>query len=113
MFQNLKILFVFIVFSLAGFCLSAQYSKKTLQQFDKALQQYKLSEYENAELTINSILKKNPDFIDAILLLADVYQSTGQTKSETETLEKALNYAQNPLIYLRLGKAYFSLAEYR
>lgn len=112
MFHNRKILFIFIVFTLIGLNCFAQYSKKTLQQFDQALQYYKLNEFENAELTIQNILKKNSNFVDAILLLADVYHESGLTKSEIETLEKALDYVKNPLVYLRLGKAYFSLGEY-
>ena len=112
MFQNLKIFLVVIVFTFSGLLSFAQYSAKTLQQFDKALQYYNLQEYENATIEIKKILKKNPDFVDATLLLADVYNGAESTELEIETLESALQYAQNALIYLRLGKAYYSLGEY-
>lgn len=112
MFQNLKIFLVVIVFTFSGLLSFAQYSTKTLQQFDKALQYYNLQEYENATSEIKKILKKNPDFVDATLLLADVYNGAESTELEIETLESALQYAQNALIYLRLGKAYYSLGEY-
>ncbi len=101
--------FFFVFMSL---CAWTQYSSKTLQQFDKALHYYKIQEFENAVLTIEKILKKNPDFLDAILLLADVYNGTGETALEIKNLETALRYSNNSLIYLRLGKAYFSIAEY-
>lgn len=108
----LKTLIFALVVVFAGFQGYAQHSAKTIQQFDKALQYYKIQEYDNAISEIEKLLKKSPDFVDATLLLADVYHDSGKTQSELETLEGALKYARNALIYLRLGKGYLSLGNY-
>ena len=112
MFQNIKKTLVVIVLTFAVFWASAQYNAKTLQQFEKALQYYNLQEYDNAVLEIEKLLKKSPGFVDATLLLADVYHDNGKTELEIQALESALQYAQNGLIYLRLGKSYFSIGKY-
>ena len=90
----------------------AQNSSKTQQQFEKAFQFYKLQEYENAVSEIQKILKKSPDFVDATLLLADIYHDTRATENEIKSLENALQYSQNPLIFYRLGKANYSVGNY-
>lgn len=103
---------VLVVFVLAVFIAGAQNSAKTQQQFDKALQYYKLQEYENSIAEIEKILKKSPDYVDAILLRADVYHEMKATGLEIETLENALRYSQRALIFYRLGKANFSAGSY-
>ena len=102
-----KYLFLFI-FLLPFFFAEAQNSTKTQQQFDKALQYYKLQEYENSIAEIEKLLKKTPDYVDAILLQADVYHEMKATGLEIEALENALRYSQRALIFYRLGKANFS-----
>ena len=108
--KNSLIVLLIILFS--GFYSVAQNSSKQQQQFEKALQYYKLQEYENAIVEIEKLLKKNPVFIDATLLLADVYHETRSTGMEIKTLESALQLSQNSLIYYRLGKANYSIGNY-
>ena len=103
---------VFFVFLFAGFYSVGQNSTKTQQQFEKALQYYKLQEYENAISEIQKLLKKSPDFVDATLLLADIYHDKRSTENEIQSLENALQYSQNPLIFYRLGKANYSVGYY-
>ena len=103
---------VLIVFVLAVFFAGAQNSAKTHQQFDKALQFYKLREYENSIAEIEKLLKKTPDYVDAILLQADVYHEMKSTGLEIQALENALHYSQRALIFYRLGKANFSAGSY-
>ena len=111
--KNVKyILFLLLVFTFAGFNSNAQNNAKIQQQFDKALQYYNLQEYENAISLIEKLLEKSPGNTDAILLLADVYHDSGMTVREIETLERALQYSQNALIFFRLGKAYYSGGNY-
>ena len=112
MFQDIKKTLLAIILIFAAFWASAQNNTKTLQQFEKALQYYNLQEYDNAVAEIEKLLKKSPGFVDATLLLADIYHDTGKTGLEIETLESALQYAQNALIFLRLGKSYFSIGNY-
>jgi outer membrane protein OmpA-like peptidoglycan-associated protein len=103
---------VLLVFLLSGIYSVAQNSSKTQQQFEKALQYYKLHEYENAIIEIEKLLKKKPGYVDATLLLADVYHEIKSTDFEIKTLESALQFSQNSLIYYRLGKANYSVGNY-
>lgn len=114
MVQNITkfILLGLLVFFVAGFKVSAQNNAKTQQQFQKAIQYYNILEYKNSISEIEKLLKKNPGYIDAILLLSDVYHDSGSTQKEIETLETALQYSQNPLIYYRLAKANYSVGAY-
>jgi len=104
--------FILLFFMVAVFCAGAQNNAKTQQQFDKAMQYYKLQEYENAIAEIDKLLKKNPGYADATLLLADVYHEMKSTDAEIKTLESSLQFSQNPLIYFRLAKAYYMVANY-
>jgi tetratricopeptide (TPR) repeat protein len=110
-FIQFKYLLLFI-FLLPIFLAGAQNSIKTQQQFDKALQYYKMQEYENSIAEIEKLLKKTPDYVDAILLQADVYHEMKATVLEIEALENALRYSQRGLIFYRLGKANFSAGSY-
>ena len=106
---SFSVLFVFLC---TGFYSVAQNSSKTQQQFEKAFQFYNIQEYENAISEIHKLLKKSPDFVEATLLLADIYHDTRSTENEIKSLESALQYSQNPLIYYRLGKANYSGGNY-
>ena len=114
MAQNITkyIFLLLLVFFVAGFKVTAQNSAKMQQQFQKAIQYFNMLEYRNAISEIEKLLKKDPEFIDAILLLSDVYHDSGSTQKEIETLESALQYSQNPLIYYRLAKANYSVGAY-
>lgn len=114
MVQNITKYFccVVLVFAFTSFNSSAQKNAKTQQQFQQALQLYNLQEYQNAISEIEKLLKKEPGYIDAILLLSDVYHDSGSTQKEIETLETALQYSQNSLIYFRLAKANYSIGIY-
>ena len=103
---------VLLVLLFSGFYSVAQNISKTQQQFEKALQFYKMQEYEDAISEIQKLLKKYPDFVDATLLLADIYHDTRSTENEIKSLEDALQYSQNPLIFYRLGKANYSVGNY-
>jgi outer membrane protein OmpA-like peptidoglycan-associated protein/tetratricopeptide (TPR) repeat protein len=101
------------IFLLMFFNTTAQNNAKTQQQFNKALQFYKLQEYENSLAEIEKLLKKTPDYIDAILLQADIYHEMQNIELEIEALENALYYSQRSLIFYRLGKANFSGGSYQ
>jgi outer membrane protein OmpA-like peptidoglycan-associated protein/tetratricopeptide (TPR) repeat protein len=114
MFKNFgKYVFsVLLIFNTIGFSISAQNNSKSQQQFQKALQHYNLQEYGNAISEIEKLRKKDPGYVDAILLLSDIYHDSGVAPKEIETLETALQYSQNALIYYRLGKANYSVGDY-
>lgn len=106
------IFIVLLIFTVSGFNATAQNSTKTQQQFQKAIQFYNLQEYQNAISEIEKILKKESGNTDAILLLSDIYNNIDSTRKEIATLETALQYSQNPLIYYRLAKANYSIGIY-
>ncbi len=114
MLQNCRkykvLVFIVLIFSVN--LVKAQSNSKIQQQFDKAMQFYNLRDYDSAKNEIEKIRKKNPRFVDAILLLSDIYHDLKSSDLEISTLETAIEYSKNPLIYLRLGKAYHSTGEY-
>ncbi len=114
MFQRISILIwlFLLVFVVSDYNAVAQNNSKNQQQFDRAFQLYKMQDYESAIAEIEKLLKKNPDYSDAILLLSDIYRETGLTEKEIETLEKALENTQNDLIFYRLGRSYYSVGNY-
>lgn len=112
MHQGLFKTLILLFFMIAGFVAGAQNNAKIQQQFDKALQLYKVQDYENAITEINKLLKKNPGYVDATLLLAEIYHDTKSTDLEIQTLENALLNSKNALIFYRLAKANYSTGNY-
>ena len=97
---------------ISGFNSNAQNNSKIQQQFEKALQYYNLQEYETAISEIEKLLKKNPGYTDAILLLSDIYHDLQMSGKEIEALENAMQYSKNPLIFFRLASAYYFEGSY-
>lgn len=110
-----KLLFFIFVIVLGGspFISVAQSNQKLQKQFDKALQQYESRNFPAAIKELEKTIEKNPDFLDAYLLLSDIYKETNSTGLEIENLLKAQKISQKPLIDYHLAEAYFSLADYK
>jgi outer membrane protein OmpA-like peptidoglycan-associated protein/Tol biopolymer transport system component len=99
--------FFFIAFTVTG-----QPSKRLQRMFDEARQFHTQQNYDLAIESSLKILEHDSTFVDAHLLLADVYHEKGNTASEIVHLAKAGGYSEMPLIQLRLGNAYFSTGAY-
>ncbi len=102
-FSNL-LLFTVVVFG--------QSDSKIEKQFGKVRKYYLLHNYTNAITEANKILEKHPEYINASLLLADIYYEIDSTELEIKYLETALKYSDNPAISYRLAEAGYSIGLY-
>lgn len=91
----------------------AQTDKRIIRWFEGAEQSYKIGDLEQAIEYSEKILERDSTFINASLLLADIYNNTGNTEQEIVYLEKATGLSDSPLIYYRLGEAHYSKGDYR
>jgi len=91
----------------------AQTDKRIIRWFESAEQSYKIGDLKQAIGYSEKILERDSTFINASLLLADIYNSTGNTEKEIVYLEKAAGLSDSPLIYYRLGEAHYSKGDYR
>lgn len=110
--KNIHILLFFhlLLFTVVAF---GQSNSKIQKQFEKARKNYLMHNVEDAINEANSILEKHPDYINASLLLADIYNEIDSTKLEIESLEYASNYSDNPVILYRLAEAAHSIGWYK
>lgn len=109
--KNIQIL-LFLHFLLFSIAVSGQSNAKLEKQFEKARRYYSMQNIEDAIAEANKILDKNPEFINASLLLADIYHELDSTILEIEYLEQALEYSDKSAILYRLGEAYYSIGSY-
>lgn len=80
--------------------------------FDEARHQVSLQNYVSAIEQCEQILNRDSMFLDARLLLADIYFEMKDSGNELIHLKKAYGQSQMPLITRRLGEALFSLEKY-
>jgi len=88
--------------------------KKAIKAFEEALAAYDRFEYQSALITLETLIKEKPDFIEAQLMLAQLYDETGATENAIEPLKKALalNEQFYPAAWMMLAECYFALANY-
>ncbi|RIH65485.1 flagellar motor protein MotB [Mariniphaga sediminis] len=103
------ILISFLLFVFGGF---AQHQKRIQKHFDEARQLLAQQDYSLAIERCEKILERNPEFLDARLLLADIFYETKDTPREIFQLKKALEKSEMPLIMRRLGDALLSNGNY-
>ena len=90
----------------------AQESKTDLRKFDRAYSLFVSGDFYMARYQLTELLKKNANYLDAILLLAETYNKLDSTLAEIKTLEKAGSISNDKLIYFRLGMAAYSVGQY-
>ncbi|MFW6277137.1 MAG: OmpA family protein, partial [Prolixibacteraceae bacterium] len=59
------------------------------------------------------ILERDSNFVDAHLLLADIYHATDSLRQEIKQLEKAKKKVEMDHVYYRLGNAYYLTGNYQ
>lgn len=90
----------------------AQQSKREIKKFEKAYSLYQNENYHFAHLLLKEVLAKEPDYSDALLLLADTYNQLDSTEAEISTLESALELSDKKLIVYRIAEAAYSIGWY-
>jgi outer membrane protein OmpA-like peptidoglycan-associated protein/Tol biopolymer transport system component len=111
--RNVKNLMALLIAVIVTFAAGAQPSRRTQRLFDEARQFHAMNDFKSAIETGERILEIEPSFVQAHLLLADVYFDMKSPSKEAFHLEKAMELSSEPLILSRLGDAYFSLGNYR
>ncbi len=89
-------------------------SKKAIKSFEKAIESYQNRDTKKAFEEVNSALKADDKFIDALFLLADIYADMGNIQEQINTLNKSLEINANyySLTYLMLAKAEILSSQY-
>lgn len=76
--------------------------------YKEALLEYNVKEYERAKTLLQKVIDNEPYFINAYILLMNIYETEHNLDDALETL---LNYLRendkNPLIYFHIGRLYF------
>ncbi len=107
-----KCVLYFFIFFLATPLVFAQPNRRIQRMFDEARHQVSLQNYVFAIEQCEQILNRDSMFLDARLLLADIYFEMKDSGNELIHLKKAYAQSQMPLINRRLGDALFSLEKY-
>ena len=109
---------LFLLFSLSLFAQpNRTYTikdKKAIKTFEEALEAYNQFDYEKALSTMESLTQSKPDFIEAQLMLAQLYDEMGHTEKAIDPLKKALAIDErfNPFAWMMLAECYFYQGSY-
>lgn len=89
-------------------------SKKAIKYFEKALSAYELRYNEEATLNVKKALKKDANFIEAYLLLAEIYKNTKNYNGITASYKKIIQIDKTyePSVYYFLGSVQLSNGVY-
>lgn len=101
-----------LVFLLMTVVVLAQTDRRTNRWFIEARELFAQQKYEPAIENCKKIIGRDSTFLDAYLLLADIFNETRNATDEIFYLKKAMELNSLPLIAWRLGNAYFSVGEY-
>jgi outer membrane protein OmpA-like peptidoglycan-associated protein/tetratricopeptide (TPR) repeat protein len=104
-------LILFLLLLIAS-TLAAQSNRRVQQWFEEARQMVSRQEYSKAIKRCNQILERDSTFLDARLLLSDIFHETKNTAEEVRHLKKAIAKTSLPLVTWRLGMALISLENY-
>ena len=107
----MKILFV-ICFLLSSYGIYAQSNKKAEDLLVDAKKQLSTKNYQGTIKICNQILSVDPQFKDAHLVLADVYNAIDSTNLEILHLNKAGEIGREWDVVFRLGEAYFKKEDF-
>jgi len=109
---KVKNLLALLIAMIVTFASGAQPSRRIQRLFDEARQFHAMNDFKSAIETGERILEYEPSFLQAHLLLSDVYFDMKNPSKEAFHLEKAMDLSSEPLILTRLGDAYFLLGSY-
>lgn len=106
------LLILFVLLNFVNFEAQAQTSKRIDKLMTEAKASYSNKNYKQTIEKCNRILSIEPDFSNAHLFLADVYNDLDSVKLEIFHLNKANENVNKPLINFRLGEAYYKEGNY-
>jgi outer membrane protein OmpA-like peptidoglycan-associated protein len=109
---------LFLLFSLSLFAQpNRTYTikdKKAIKKLNEAEDAYNQHDDEKALATLESLVQSKPDFMEAQLMLAQLYYELGDSEKAIEPLKKALaiDERKEPLAWLMLAECYFYQGNY-
>jgi outer membrane protein OmpA-like peptidoglycan-associated protein len=88
--------------------------KKAIKAFEEALAVYDQFNYTQALDMMIKLTTEKPDFIEAQLMLAQLFDETGQTDKAIDPLKKAIQLDEQfyPAAWMMLAECYFSQGTY-
>ncbi len=88
--------------------------KKSIKLYEEAADFYQVYALEAAEDNLNKSIDRSPNFIEAYILLSQVYSETNQMDKAIQALEKSVEINPNffPNSYYFLGEMYMMEANY-
>jgi hypothetical protein len=89
-------------------------SKKAVAAYENGLRNYSLRNFEEAEKNFQYALETDPNFVESFLVLAELYEDTGQPLKAIEMYSRAvrLNDTFYPAAHLKLGNLEFREGKY-
>lgn len=89
-------------------------SKKAIEAYNNGLKQYTLHDYKSAEDLFLSALAADAEFVDAYLMLGQVYEDSNQSLKAIDAYQNALkmNESYYPYGYMRLGNLQYREGQY-
>ncbi len=104
--------FFFILFDISGYTqkLSTK-SKKAVALYKEAGNFFSMDQFERAKQPLNEAINKDPDFLEAYLLLSEVYYEQKDFQNQANILETVINKDSTFYVfsYYSLGVANFNL----
>ncbi len=89
-------------------------SKKAMEAYNRALQDYSMRNFDMAEKFLGEAIRADSSFIDAYMLLAEVEQDWGKPLKAIDAYKKGLkiNELYYPFGFVRLGQLQYEEAQY-
>jgi outer membrane protein OmpA-like peptidoglycan-associated protein/Tol biopolymer transport system component len=119
MLSPLRLLLLLVILPIPADRLTAQEkpsttSKKAMETYNHALQDYSARNFESAERFLEEAIRADSAFIDAYLLLAEVEQDWGKPLKAIDAYNRGLkiNEQYYPYGFIRLGRLQYEEARY-
>lgn len=89
-------------------------SKKAIKYYEAALAAFNMMDYPLVQAKLNDAIKKDPNFIDAYLLRAELYRINRNYYYQITDLQKAIDIDPTyfPFMYFTIASAQWSIGEY-
>lgn len=114
------ILYIFITILCIPAALSqsrkySTHSQKAIKYYESAVENMQVKKYDNAERNLGKAIKTDSSFIEAYLLLGDLYTDIKRTDDAIESYKKALDVNPEfyPGTYYFLGNLYYNKMDYQ
>jgi len=93
---------------------AAHQIKKAIEAYNNGLKQYTLHNYKSAEDLFLSAIAADDKFVDAYLMLGQVYEDSNQSLKAIDAYQTALNMDESyyPFGYMRLGNLQYREGQY-